>query len=278
VPFIRQTFSSQGIIISTLEWSQGKTPLLCLHGLGDQSLVWSSLGDFLAPSYHILAPDLRGHGESSKPPTGYYFENYLDDLKYLMAQREWTSAHIVAHSWAAKLACIWATQEPEKFRSLTLVDPFFIGQIPPIFKLTFPLLYKVLSFFKLSQSFSSYSAMESKARQLPEYQGWSPLQQQVFQASIEEKADGTWSSKFVQQARDEVFEEVMTVAGLTQPVTIPTLLIQPNRGVNRTAWQLKPYQQYLKNLEIQKMVGNHWSFMVNADDFNVRVAHFLERL
>ena len=202
----------------------------------------------------------------------------MDDLKYLMAQREWTSAHIVAHSWAAKLACIWATQEPEKFRSLTLVDPFFIGQIPPIFKLTFPLLYKVLSFFKLSQSFSSYSAMESKARQLPEYQGWSPLQQQVFQASIEEKADGTWSSKFVQQARDEVFEEVMTVAGLTQPVTIPTLLIQPNRGVNRTAWQLKPYQQYLKNLEIQKMVGNHWSFMVNADDFNVRVAHFLERL
>ena len=277
MPFIRQTFSSQGIIISTLEWSQGKTPLLCLHGLGDQSLVWSSLGDFLAPFYHILAPDLRGHGKSSKPPTGYYFENYLDDLKYLMAQREWTSAHIVAHSWAAKLACIWATQEPERFRSLTLVDPFFIGQIPPIFKLTFPLLYKVLSFLKLSQSFSSYTAIESKARQLPEYQGWSPLQQQVFQASIEEKADGTWSSKFVQQARDEVFEEVMTVAGLTQPLTIPILLIQPSRGVNRTAWQLKPYQQYLKNLEIQKMPGNHWSFMVNTDDFNVRVAHFLER-
>ena len=100
--FIRQTFVSQEITLSTLEWSQGKTPLLSLHGLGDQSLVWSSLGDFLAPSYHILAPDLRGHGESSKPPTGYYFQNYLDDLRYLMAQREWTSAHIVAHSWAAK--------------------------------------------------------------------------------------------------------------------------------------------------------------------------------
>jgi pimeloyl-ACP methyl ester carboxylesterase len=47
-----------------------------LHGLADHSLVWSSLGDYLASDYQIIAPDLRGHGESDKPEFGYSFQNY----------------------------------------------------------------------------------------------------------------------------------------------------------------------------------------------------------
>jgi pimeloyl-ACP methyl ester carboxylesterase len=94
---------------------------------------------------------------------------------------------------------------------------------------------------------------------------------------VEEKADGTWSSKFVIQARNEIFEEVMAIAGLTQKLAIPSLLIKPTRGVNRLAWQLKPYQKYLPNLEIREMEGNHWSFLVNPTEFNPIVAEFLKQ-
>jgi pimeloyl-ACP methyl ester carboxylesterase len=274
----RRELLSNNIKISGMKWSEGKMPLLLLHGLGDHSLVWSSLGNYLASDYQIIAPDLRGHGESEKPESGYAFGDYIEDLEQLMMELQWKSCHVIGHSWGAKLACVWATKYPEKFRSLTLVDPFFIGKIPDIFKLTFPILYRVLSFLKLTQSFESYDAIAEKAKQLPEYQGWTPLQQAVFHGAIEEKADGTWSSKFVIQARNEVFDEVMTIAGLTKKLDIPSLLIKPTQGVNRLAWQLKPYQQYLQNLEIQEMQGNHWSFLVNPTEFNPIVAEFLSRI
>jgi pimeloyl-ACP methyl ester carboxylesterase len=274
---IRRELFLNDIKLCYREWNEGKTPLLLLHGLADHSLVWSSLGDYLASDYQIIAPDLRGHGESEKPEFGYSFEDYIKDLEQLMIELDWESCHVIGHSWGAKLVCLWATKHPEKFRSLTLVDPFFIGKIPDIFKLTFPILYRVLSFLKLTQSFASYDAIAEKAKQLPEYQGWTPLQQAVFQGAVEEKADGTWSSKFVIQARNEIFEEVMAIAGLTQKLAIPSLLIKPTRGVNRLAWQLKPYQKYLPNLEIREMEGNHWSFLVNPTEFNPIVAEFLKQ-
>lgn len=258
-----------------LQWNQGKEPLLLLHGLGDHALVWTSLAEYLSPHFHIIAPDLRGHGESLKPETGYSFDELILDLELLMQDLGWTSAHIVAHSWGAKLAAVWATKRPQYFRSLVLVDPFFIDRIPSIFKISFPILYRVLPFLKTMGPFSSYEAAETTARQLKQYQGWSPLQQEIFKRGIEAKADGTWGSKFTIAARNEIFLEVMRVAGLTQPVDIPTLLIKPQKGLNRTQWQLKPYKTYLTNLEIAEVPGNHWSFLVEPEAFNQTVARFL---
>ena len=74
---IRQTVNLSGIKLSYWEWNQGKEPLLLLHGLADCGLVWASLGNALASDYHIIAPDLRGHGDSGKPKTGYRFTDFL---------------------------------------------------------------------------------------------------------------------------------------------------------------------------------------------------------
>ncbi len=268
------TLNLSGIQLSYLEWNRGREPLLLLHGLADCALVWSSLGDYLADNYHIVAPDLRGHGDSSKPEKGYSFSDFIADLEALMLHLGWSSAHVLAHSWSAKLLTIWATQHPERFRSLTLVDPFFIGKIPSWFQITFPILYRVLPFLKIMRSFSSYEEAEKVARQLKQYRGWTPLQQKAFQASIEQKKDGTWSSKFIVQARDRIFSEVMQVSGLTQVINIPTLLIKPQKGLNRTEWQLKPYKTYLKNLQIREVPGNHWAFLVEPETFNHAVEEF----
>ena len=81
---IRQTFSKPDIQLSYLEWNQGQEPLLLLHGLADHALVWSSLGDDLSSDYHIVAPDMRGHGESGKPERDYSFESAIKDLEALM--------------------------------------------------------------------------------------------------------------------------------------------------------------------------------------------------
>ncbi|NEO16800.1 MULTISPECIES: alpha/beta hydrolase [unclassified Moorena] len=273
---IRQTLDLPDIQLSYLEWNQGQTPLLLLHGLADHGLVWSSLGDYLAPNYHIVAPDLRGHGESSKPDQGYTFDDHIADLEALMDHLAWSSAHILGHSWTGKLVPIWAKQNPSRLRSLILVDPFFIGKIPMWFKVLFPLLFRVLPFVKAMGPFVSYEQAEAQAKQLKQYRGWSPFQQNVFQVSIEPKPDGSWGSKFVVQARNEIFEDVMRVAGLTEIIDIPTVLIVPEKGLNRSDGQLKPYKTYLKNLTIRQVPGNHWPFLVEPEEFNRAVEVFLE--
>ncbi len=272
---LRQTLSKPDIQLSYLEWQQGEVPLLLLHGLADNALVWSSLGDYLAADYHIIAPDMRGHGESSKPEKDYSFDSAIADLEALMDHLGWTSAHVVSHSWTGKLAAIWARQNPERLRSMVLVDPIFIWKMPSFLKLTFPILYRVLPFLKGMGPFASYEEAEQQVRQLSQYQGWTTLQQQVFQAGIEQKADGSWGSKFTLAARDEIFEEVMQVPGFTIPLDTPALFIQPEKGVNRQDWQLKPYKTYLKNLHLCQIPGNHWPFLSNPEAFNRTVAAFL---
>lgn len=264
--------------LSYLEWNQGQEPLLLLHGLADHSLVWLSLIDALADRYHCVAPDLRGHGDSSKPDQGYQCEDVIADMEALIDRLGWTSMHVVAHSWSAKVAAVWARQRPDRFRSLILVDPFFINRLPNWMKYTFPLLYQVLPFLKTMGPFDSYTAAEQQARQLKQYRGWSTLQQLAFQMGMEQKPDGRWGSKFVVQARDQIFADVLYVAGLTESIDIPTLFLQPEQGLNRTAWQLQPYRTHLKNLQIQKIPGNHWCFLVEPEAFNQAIADFLDFL
>lgn len=271
----RKHLQLANIELSYLEWNLGKEPVLLLHGLADHGLVWSSLAEYLAPKYHIVAPDLRGHGDSSKPENGYTFEEIIADLEGLMDYLGWEKAQILGHSWSAKLAAIWATKNPERFRSLILVDPFFIDKIPSGFRFTFPLLYKVLPFLQGMGPFASYEEAEKLARNLKQYQGWSQLQQEVFKHSLEQKPDGSLGSKFTVAARNEIFEQVMEVAGLTQNIEIPTLFIKPGKGLNRTEWQLKPYKKYLQNLQIDQVKGNHWAFLVEPENFNLAVGKFL---
>ncbi|MCA2657303.1 MAG: alpha/beta hydrolase [Microcystis sp. M049S2] len=271
----RRTFTNNSMEISYLQWSDRGIPLLLLHGMADHALVWSSLGDYLSSNYQVIAPDLRGHGESGKPATGYHFQDYIGDLRALINHLGWTQAHILGHSWSAKIAAIWATQQPEVFKSLILVDPFFIDKMPSWIRITFPILYQVLPFLKITRSFDSYQSIEAIARQLKQYKGWSNLQQEVFKNAIEQKADGSWSSKFTLSARGEIFEDVMGFAGLTKTLDIPSLLILPQQGLNRTAWQIQSYKKYLTSLEIKKIPGNHWAFLGEPETFNQAVAEFL---
>ena len=118
----RKTFHTGEIDLSYLEWSPSTvqtrseasdhTPILLLHGLDDHAGVWESLATALVSSRPVVAPDLRGHGNSSKPNDGYDCDRILADLTALMEHLGWTSAHVIGHSWSAKLACIWATRHP----------------------------------------------------------------------------------------------------------------------------------------------------------------------
>ncbi|MFM6346066.1 MAG: alpha/beta fold hydrolase, partial [Dolichospermum sp.] len=171
----RHTLHLANLDLSYLDSGNGSEALLLIHGMADSAMVWISLAEHLGKlagdRYRIIAPDLRGHGESSKDPTDYSFASIITDLESLMSHLGITSAHVLAHSWSAKTVTIWATQKSDRFRSLILVDPFFMGRFPSWVRMTFPLMYRVLPFLKLVGTFPNYKTVETIARSLKQYQG-----------------------------------------------------------------------------------------------------------
>ena len=251
---------------------------MLLHGLADHGLVWASLGESLGEKYHVVALDLRGHGDSGKPEPGYTFADYSADLDGICNHFSWSKVHLLGHSWGAKVAAVWATQNPDKVKSLILADPFFMGQLPLWWRYTFPIGYRVLPFLKLLGQFESYHQAEAIAKKLKQYRGWNEWQQAICRESFLENPDGTWTSKFVKRACDEILLDILRVNGLTESLTMPSLFVQPEGGLNRLEFQLKPYRHYLTNLQWQKVPGNHWAHMVEPEAFNQAIANFLDAL
>lgn len=98
-------------------------PVALIHGLGANIAFW-----YLGASRHIgadkpvLMHDLRGHGASSMPQSGYYLGHLAGDLEHLLTELGQERAHIVGHSHGARIAIAFALQHPERVASLTIAD------------------------------------------------------------------------------------------------------------------------------------------------------------
>lgn len=97
-------------------------PILLLHGLGVGGSVWQSFARRLLPDFGAIAPDLRGHGQSDAPPSGYTPADYAADLVALL-EAEAQPVPVVGHSLGALVALALADQRPDRVRWLALLDP-----------------------------------------------------------------------------------------------------------------------------------------------------------
>ena len=274
----RHTFGS----LSYLEWrppaGDPQHAVLLLHGLGDNAWVWGQIGANLAASgCLVIAPDLPGHGDSAKPtaPQAYDFATLARQLSALLVFNGRAKAYVIGHSWGGKLVAAWLQARPQWFKAAVLVDPFFNDRLPRWLQLTFPVLYRTLPFLQGMGPFADKAAATSCGRRLRQYRAWGPWQQQAFYAGIEEKTDGRWGSKFTPTARDRIFTASLLSAGLSGPVAVPTLLVLPERGLNRFSWQLRPYHCYLQQLKIARVPGNHWPHLDAPESLQTAIAAFI---
>ena len=64
-----------------LDWgTEGKMPLVCLHGHTGQAHIWDEFAQAMAPHYRVLSLDQRGHGGSQWAETGYERDRFVEDL------------------------------------------------------------------------------------------------------------------------------------------------------------------------------------------------------
>lgn len=97
--------------------------IVLVHGLAASLGFWYlSVAPALARTYRVLLFDLRGHGRSSTPSSGYTPANLARDMRELLDRLEVDRAHLVGHSFGGAVALRFAAQYPHRVSSLTLAD------------------------------------------------------------------------------------------------------------------------------------------------------------
>lgn len=114
-----------GVVLSAIPWSLSgpATPVLLVHGLASNARLWDGVGADLAGRGHpVVAVDLRGHGQSSKPDGGYDFGTVTRDLQRLTTQLGWTAPIVAGQSWGGNVVLDLAAHHPRWVGGIALVD------------------------------------------------------------------------------------------------------------------------------------------------------------
>jgi pimeloyl-ACP methyl ester carboxylesterase len=104
-----------GTTYAVVDEGHGK-PVLLLHGFPDSSALWRRQIPVLVDAgYRVIAPDLRGYGDSDKPAEveGYRLHLVAAEIGTLLGTLGVPRAHVVGHDWGAALAWIIAAFSPD---------------------------------------------------------------------------------------------------------------------------------------------------------------------
>ena len=101
--------------------NSNKHTILLIHGAASSGRMWQPIAESLADQYHLIAPDLRGHGASPRPGA-YPPEELAADLAAFIAGHISGRFAIVGHSIGALLAVDYTIRHPERVSSLISID------------------------------------------------------------------------------------------------------------------------------------------------------------
>jgi pimeloyl-ACP methyl ester carboxylesterase len=128
-----------GISLACLERPGDDVPLVLLHGISDNALTWAPVLDGIDSRCRVIAPDLRGHGESDKPEARYDAEAYADDVRRLIEEVVGEPALVLGHSLGGIVAVQVGTTAPGLVRALCLEDPplYFVNNLNDLYRSLF---------------------------------------------------------------------------------------------------------------------------------------------
>lgn len=121
---VAHRFESQRLNLNYLDWGNADKPLLLLvHGGEDHARSWDWVAQALRDDWHIICPDLRGHGDSDWSPDGAYTMEYMAyDLAALIRHLNARDVRIVAHSYGGAISLRYAGLFPETVRRLAVIE------------------------------------------------------------------------------------------------------------------------------------------------------------
>jgi pimeloyl-ACP methyl ester carboxylesterase len=127
-----QSFISQRLRMHYVDWGNPDAPPLILqHGGRDHCRSWDWVAQELRGDWHIIAPDLRGHGDSAWSADGHYTsDSFVYDFAQLVHSLGYDQVTVVAHSLGGNIATRYTGLYPDKVRKLVNIEG--LGPSPAI--------------------------------------------------------------------------------------------------------------------------------------------------
>jgi pimeloyl-ACP methyl ester carboxylesterase len=118
------TYQSQGLRLRYMDWGNGSAPpLLLIHGGHDHSRSWDHVARALRTTFHVIAPDLRGHGDSDwATGSSYSLADHVYDLTCLVRSAGFEKVTIIGHSMGGMVSLTYAGAFPDMVSRLVVLD------------------------------------------------------------------------------------------------------------------------------------------------------------
>ena len=281
-----RSYVSQRLRLHYVDWGNpGAPPLLLLHGARDHCRAWDWVATRLRRDWHVIAPDLRGHGDSQwSPDASYTMAGYIYDLAQLIHQQRLAPVTIIAHSLGGNVALRTAGTYPEQVARLVVIEG--LGPSPKILaeRAHLTVAERMRAWIDERRALAGrlprrYATFEDALwRMSQENKSLSPEQaRHLTQHGVTQNEDGTYGWKFDNYVRtwppyDMTQDEIHS---LWAAITCPTLLVY-----GAASWASNPAEdgraKHFRKVRVALMEGaGHWVHHDRLDAFMQVVGDFL---
>ncbi len=198
-----------GVRLRYLDWgTRGKTPMVCLHGHTGQAHIWDEFAQAMAPHYHVLAVDQRGHGGSQWAGTGYARDRFVEDLAAFVDALGLAKFVLAGLSMGGWHSLLYTPDHQERVERIVIVD---IGPEPslqwreqlskrPPTPLEFPSIEAGISWMRQGNPWVSDAELrkdaEDKMRQKEDGQWTWKADSSLFNIQLPDMTDQTLISRY----------------------------------------------------------------------------------
>ncbi|AMG74509.1 alpha/beta fold hydrolase [Sphingopyxis granuli] len=280
------SFISQRLKLHYVDWGNDDAPpLLLVHGGRDHCRSWDWVAERLCDRYHVIAPDLRGHGDSAWSPDGNYdMDAFVYDLAQLIHQLDLAPVTIVAHSMGGNVALRYTGLYPDNVRKLVAIEG--LGPSPRMLaeRAAKPVADRFRQWIEDKRQAAGripkrYATLDDAlARMMAENSYLTPEQaRHLTVQGINRNEDGSWSWKFdnylnVWSGFDMPQDDI---ASLWTAIACPTLLLY-----GADSWASNPEKDgRLEHFRTAKVIefekAGHWLHHDQFDRFMSTLEEFL---
>ena len=283
---VSHTYFSQRLKLHYVDWgNESAPPLLLVHGGRDHCRSWDWVAEELRHDWHVIAPDLRGHGDSAWSPEGNYnMQAYIYDLAQLIHQLKLAPVTIVSHSLGGNICLRYTGLYPENVRKLVAIEG--LGPSPNMIaeREKTPWQDRFRKMIEDKRALSGrqpkrYESLEQAYARMKEENSFLSEEQarHLTINGIARNEDGTYSWKFDNYLRvwNSVDITLEQIHELWSSITCPTLLLYGEKS-----WASDPLKdgrsKYFRNAEVKLFPdAGHWLHHDQFDLFMKTLKRFL---
>jgi lipase len=246
------------------EFGAGR-PVLALHGLSGHGARWRRFAESQLGGFRVIAPDLRGHGQSVAYPP-WNLEQFAADVLGVMDGLELERVPVMGHSYGGAIAVYLSAIAPERVERLVLVDPALgLDRVQGL---------QDAEAAREDELFDDLTAARASQADRWPFASDEQLEDELTDNFVQ-TGDGRWRRNYVNSMAVTAWSE-MSRPLRVPPKSVPTLLVPASKADFVTPEFVEAYRAELADsLTVREINCGHVIYLERPDELGTLVSGFL---